>query len=108
MVTELHRIMDRMLEQAAQWNIETEHYDGLGRYWRVDPEVLRHILDAVGANGRPRPHPTAETLLSCDSNRAFQGNDTLPQRSWGIAVQLYGIRSRHNWGHGDFADLADL
>ncbi len=39
---------------------------------------------------------------------AFQGSHTLPQRSWGIAVQLYGIRSHRNWGHGDFTDLANL
>ena len=40
--------------------------------------------------------------------RAYQGNDGLRQRSWAIAVQLYGIRSRRNWGHGDFTDLANL
>jgi 4-alpha-glucanotransferase len=30
------------------------------------------------------------------------------QRSWLLAVQLYAIRSRRNWGHGDFTDLARL
>ena len=30
------------------------------------------------------------------------------RRIWLIAVQLYGIRSERNWGHGDFTDLADL
>src|SRR5262249_34887287 len=39
---------------------------------------------------------------------AFQGSHALPQRSWGIAVQLYSIRSHRNWGHGDFTDLANL
>jgi 4-alpha-glucanotransferase len=29
-------------------------------------------------------------------------------RSWGFAVQLYSIRSRDSWGHGDLRDLADL
>jgi 4-alpha-glucanotransferase len=29
-------------------------------------------------------------------------------RSWGLTCQLYGLRSAHNWGMGDFTDLARL
>ena len=29
-------------------------------------------------------------------------------RAWGFAVQLYSVRSRDSWGHGDLRDLAEL
>lgn len=37
--------------------------------------------------------------------KAFQGHF---ERSWILAVQLYGIRSARNWGIGDFTDLMQL
>ena len=30
------------------------------------------------------------------------------KKAWGIGVQLYGVRSRDNWGIGDFRDLARI
>jgi 4-alpha-glucanotransferase len=37
--------------------------------------------------------------------RAFSGDF---DRSWLLAVQLYGVRSSRNWGMGDFSDLEGL
>ena len=31
-----------------------------------------------------------------------------PARSWGWSAQVYGLRSAHNWAHGDLVDLGDL
>jgi 4-alpha-glucanotransferase len=39
--------------------------------------------------------------------RTYQGDDP-EARMWALAVQLYGVRSHRNWGHGDFTDLATL
>jgi 4-alpha-glucanotransferase len=47
-----------------------------------------------------------EATLLVAPERAFQGENR--ERLWGIAVQLYCVRSGRNWGHGDFTDLAAL
>ena len=39
---------------------------------------------------------------------AYQPPFLEQQKAWGINVQLYSLRSQHNWGIGDFADLAYL
>jgi 4-alpha-glucanotransferase len=49
---------------------------------------------------------TEEATLLVAPERAYQGEGQA--RLWGIAVQLYGLRSHRNWGHGDFTDLAAL
>jgi 4-alpha-glucanotransferase len=49
-----------------------------------------------------------EAALLVAPEQAYQGGSAAPRRMWGIAVQLYGVRSYRNWGHGDFTDLAGL
>src|SRR5262245_24840205 len=51
---------------------------------------------------------TEDACLIVCRHRAYQGGQTAPGRMWALAVQLYGVRSRRNWGHGDFTDLAAL
>jgi 4-alpha-glucanotransferase len=49
-----------------------------------------------------------KAVLLVAPERAYQGKEAAPHRLWGLAVQLYGVRSQHNWGHGDFTDLSHL
>lgn len=78
----------------------------------------------IGSSEAPRlPLPVGiHTMRSEDSSPARQLSRLIvaPQqayqlpacmgggRIWLIAIQLYGVRSERNWGHGDFTDLADL
>ena len=55
--------MDGFLERAAQWGIETQHYDGLGRHWTVEPAVLARVLEAIGANDST-PGPQAPQAVN--------------------------------------------
>src|SRR5215510_7387432 len=52
-------------------------------------------------------HREDATLLVAPEG-AYQGEADAPRRMWALAVQLYSVRSRRNWGHGDFTDLAAL
>jgi 4-alpha-glucanotransferase len=61
--------------------------------------------------GSYRLHLTDASLLSEEvpfivaPPKAFGGDF---DRSWLLAVQLYGVRSSRNWGMGDFSDLEGL
>ena len=62
--------------------------------------------------GTGRRRETAELIVV--PGRAYQPPCVRPLRTeggrgaWGLAVQLYGLRSERNWGIGDFTDLAAL
>ena len=56
----------------------------------------------------PAGHRAEETCLVVCRDRAYQREETAPRRMWALGVQLYGVRSLRNWGHGDFTDLAAL
>ena len=76
-----------------------------GRLVEVPDETLAAVLSALGDDeppgGSADPEVQAHAL----------GGAVAPfpaRRSWGFAVQLYSVRSRASWGHGDLHDLADL
>ncbi|MFL9824510.1 4-alpha-glucanotransferase [Rhodoplanes sp. SY1] len=52
----------------------------------------------------PRPQAVLVAPEAAWQPKAFDKGG----RVWALAVQLYGVRSDHNWGIGDFTDLRDL
>ena len=51
---------------------------------------------------------TAECALVVVPARLNTADSLVERRGWGLATQLYSVRSKRSWGIGDFADLADL
>jgi 4-alpha-glucanotransferase len=51
---------------------------------------------------------TASTTLVVVPAKLETAKALEKRRGWGLATQLYSVRSKRSWGIGDFADLADL
>jgi 4-alpha-glucanotransferase len=78
------------------------------RRWRMPlPSGLPHGYHrlAMAVRGGPQRHGGSLQLIVTP---ARCGQPAPGSRIWGLAAQLYGVRSARNWGMGDFTDLADL
>jgi 4-alpha-glucanotransferase len=93
--------MDDFAAAADEWHIENGYWDVFGRRHDTSPETLRQLVKALSAGGRK---PAAIADAQGEPLRAWQGEGR--RRLWALCIQLYGIRSLHNWGHGDFSDLS--
>jgi 4-alpha-glucanotransferase len=91
-----------LLDEARRLGIETRYIDAGGREREVDLRTVRRVVE--GLSNTPR-EATSLPHRAPRPKAAFAGRF---ERAWGLAVQLYGVRSTRNWGHGDFTDLGQL
>jgi 4-alpha-glucanotransferase len=104
----------QLIRRAEAAGIAPWYLDWREQRVEVSDETLAAILAALdsvpevaggagGARGAGEAAPGAVTA---------GGGARRPRvpagRSWGLTVQLYSVRSRASWGHGDLRDLTDL
>jgi 4-alpha-glucanotransferase len=103
------RVSDRELRQrAAELGVSVSYWDWQGHEVIVSDQTLAAIVAVLEDTGLETV--PMKTVPRADG--AHRPPDAVAPgpaaRSWGFAVQLYSLRSRGSWGHGDLRDLADL
>jgi 4-alpha-glucanotransferase len=96
-----------LTRRAQDHGVAVSYQDWRGRLVDVADETLAAVLGALGDYGAPGDYGAD----SGESAGGAAGGAVAPfptRRSWGFTVQLYSVRSRASWGHGDLRDLADL
>ena len=96
----------RRCDQVDHW-VEPRDVDGtrIGEATFTTPTDLPlgyHALRARSGSSEARAHLIVTPGWLGLPERAAAG------RSWGLATQLYSLRSRGSWGLGDLTDLTDL
>lgn len=116
----------RLAEQATaelhEWRVTLENGERRGGAFRPselgaaagDDGLVAFTLplpafDEIGYHRlslhRKNEEVAATTLIICPLTAYVPQSFDDGQRLWGLAVQLYGLRSQRNWGLGDFSDL---
>lgn len=72
----------------------------------VPSDLPQGYYEIVAAN--PARDITGTAPLIVTPRRLSTADDLLGEQRWGLAVQLYSVRSAASWGVGDFADLARI
>ncbi|MFN3278136.1 MAG: 4-alpha-glucanotransferase [Paracoccus hibiscisoli] len=91
-------------DRARAYGIQPQ-YDLVGGAQRDAPDdTLRGLLQAFGADRLPPLADEPQLVAPPGAQCHVPGQG----RHWGIALQLYQLRSARNWGIGDFADLQVL
>src|SRR5438445_13563936 len=82
--------------------VAESYLDVWGREKQIDPATRAALTKALGPLRKP-------ARVKLEAGRCYQP-ELIAQgaRVWGFMVQLYGVRSKRNWGIGDFGDLRTL
>ena len=109
-----------LIRRAEALGVSASYVDWRKKRVQVPEATLTAIVAALGetpgGSAAAGPSGSAEAAGSVtpnagsapESGAAAARPRTPRHRSWGFTVQLYSVRSRRSWGHGDLRDLADL
>lgn len=96
-----------LIRRADEAGVLVSYQDWRDRRVRVPDATLAAILDALAESGQIDDSVIGHAQAT-EPRQAPRLPHVPAERQWGFSIQLYSLRSRQSWGHGDFHDLAEL
>src|SRR5690242_10673553 len=103
---------------AERAGVQTRYHALTGETVTASDRALRAALHALGIAAADDVAVAASLatiggshlggMEAPDGPRCYMPTWLREGRCWGVACQLYGLRSARNWGIGDFEDLGRL
>ena len=101
--------MSERLDQLAESHgIQTAYRSEMGEHKEISDEAKKALLKALSVDPETGEAGGFAEARSTPSRTCALPPSIAEHRRWGIACQLYGLRSERNLGMGDFEDLARL
>jgi 4-alpha-glucanotransferase len=100
-----------LTRRAQQHGVAVSYQDWRGRPVEVPDETLATVLAALDGGAAAGGERASGAARETGAGPLLADDVVAPlpaRRSWGFTVQLYSVRSRASWGHGDLHDLAEL
>ena len=96
-----------ILRRARAAGISPTYENWRNERVKVSPDTLKALLAALDRTALPVAGPP-EPARAAASEPDLRIPALPTSRTWGFTVQLYSVRSRRSWGHGDLHDLGEL
>lgn len=96
------------VEIAWYKTVQGTEYDARRLYLPAGLPLGYHQLHIKITDGQQIIEPAPMLLIVTPDRCYIPEKMQQGEKVWGISTQLYSLRSRHNWGIGDFHDLKNL
>lgn len=96
--------------RAAEYKIKAKEVCSIGKvnYVKQILEITEDLTPQYYDLSLETKDKKYHTILAVTPEKCYSPQVLQEKKIWGFATQLYALKSKRNWGVGDFADLAKM
>ncbi len=113
-LTSIDNLSLQIEQNGKKENLEFDYYIAeektIGRYIYKKICVTIKKLPDIGYYNLElnQGKKTYKSIMAVVPEKCYTNEDIESAKLWGYSLQLYALRSKHNWGVGDFSDLKNF